>query len=189
LRAILNAGYLKNRYIRRGVGKQARRYAVFAPVALASIGILTLPLMSRSIIFHMMKRDGSRPLRRFVEADTQDLDIAYSHTRAWARDVVLNPDPEIPSELRDRAEDNRRPLLAIADACSRAWGTLAREAAIAFAKRYHDEDVIVVLLAAIRDVFDARLLTGCFGCFTPHGYEPPVRPPTAAFAKAGGGRG
>ena len=32
---------------------------------------------------------------------------------------------------------------------------MAREAAIAFANRYHDEDIVVVLLTAIRDVFDA----------------------------------
>ena len=70
LRAILNAGYYKGRYIRRGVGRQARRYAVFAPVALASIGTLTLPLMSRSIVVHE-RHDGSRPLRRFIEGDTQ----------------------------------------------------------------------------------------------------------------------
>ena len=156
LRAILNAGYYKGRYIRRGVGRQARRYAVFAPVALASIGTLTLPLMSRSIVVHMKRHDGSRPLRRFIEGDTQDLDITYQHTYAWARNALLNPNPEMPPELgADRLADNWRPLIAVADACGPAWGTLAREAAIAFANRYHDEDIVVVLLTAIRDVFDA----------------------------------
>ena len=156
LRAILNAGYYKGRYIRRGVGRQARRYAVFAPVALASIGTLTLPLMSRSIVVHMKRHDGSRPLRRFIEGDTQDLDITYQHTYAWARNALLNPNPEMPPELgADRLADNWRPLIAVADACGPAWGALAREAAIAFANRYHDEDIVVVLLTAIRDVFDA----------------------------------
>jgi Protein of unknown function (DUF3631) len=156
LRAILNAGYYKGRYIRRGVGKQARRYAVFAPVALASIGILTLPLMSRSIVIHMKRHDGSRPLRRFIEGDTQDLDIAYQHTHAWARDAVLNPNPKMPPELgADRLADNWRVLIAVADACGPAWGVLAREAAVAFARHYRDEDVVVILLAATRDVFDA----------------------------------
>jgi uncharacterized protein DUF3631 len=155
LRAVLNSGYLRGRSIRRGVGKQARRYSTHAPIALAAIGILTLPLMSRSIVIHMARHDGSRPLRRFVEADTQALDIAYQHTRQWARDVVLNPDPPLPTELRNRLADNWRPLISIADACGPGWGALAREAAVAFAKGRRDEDIIVILLRDIREVFDA----------------------------------
>jgi hypothetical protein len=154
LRAVLNSGHLKGRSIRRGTGKQARRYSTFAPIALASIGMLTLPLMERSVVIHMVKHDGSRPLRRFIEGDTQDLDIAYQHTRQWARDVVLNPNPAMP-DLLNRVADNWRPLISVADACSPAWGVLAREAAVAFAKGRRDEDVIVILLRDLREVFDA----------------------------------
>jgi len=156
LRAVLNSGHRKGGTIRRGTGKQRRRYQTFAPIALASIGILTLPLMSRSIVIHMARHDGSRRLRRFDLEDTRDLDLAYQHIRAWARDVVLNPDPEMPAELRGRTADNWRPLISIADACSEAWGRLAREAAVTFAKSYRDEDIVVILLGDIREVFSAH---------------------------------
>src|SRR5262249_19291579 len=155
LRAILNAGFERTGSLRRGVGKQARKYMVFAPIALASIGALTLPLMSRSVVIHMTRHDNSRPLRRFVERGTQDLDIAYMHTRDWARKVTLHLDPDLPKELHGRTADVWRPLISVADACGPGWGMLARETAVAFTKRYRDEDIIIILLTAIRDVFDA----------------------------------
>ena len=62
---------------------------------------------------HMKRHDGSRPLRRFIEGDTQDLDTTYQHTYAWARNALLNPNPEMPPELgADRLADNWRPLIA-----------------------------------------------------------------------------
>jgi hypothetical protein len=156
LRAVLNAGYRRGHSIKRGVGKQRRKFQTFAPAALASIGVLTLPLMSRSLVIRMRRHDGSRELKRFDLDNTQDLDIVYQHVRAWARDVKLNPDPELPAELRNRDADNWRVLIAIADAVSPAWGALAREAAVAFAKDRRDEDAVVALLYDCRDVFDAR---------------------------------
>src|SRR5262245_18830071 len=53
LRAVLNSGYRKGGSVRRGTGRQRRKYQTFAPIALAAIGVLTLPLMSRSIVVHM----------------------------------------------------------------------------------------------------------------------------------------
>jgi hypothetical protein len=95
-------------------------------------------------------------LRRFDLADTTDLDVVYSHIVHWIRNANLNLDPEMPDELYGRMADNWRPLLSIADACSPAWGALAREAAIAFAGGDHEEDVGVSLLWCIREVFNTR---------------------------------
>jgi hypothetical protein len=128
------------------------------PIALASIGPLPLPLMSRSIVIRMRRHD-PRKLKRFDVEDLaamQTLDTVYSHIWAWARDVKLDLDPELPCELRGRDADNWRPLISIADACGPAWGALAREAAIAFAQDHREEDIVVVLLRDIREVFDTR---------------------------------
>ena len=46
LRAVLNSGYRKGGSIMRVMGKRRKRFSTFAPVAVASIGALTLPLMS-----------------------------------------------------------------------------------------------------------------------------------------------
>ena len=62
----------------------------------------------------------------------------------------------MPAELRNREADNWRPLIAIADACGPEWGARAREAAIAFSRAHHDEDIVVTLLHHIRQIFNAR---------------------------------
>jgi hypothetical protein len=156
LRAVLNSGHRKGGSVMRFISGHPKRFATFAPVAVASIDVLTLPLMSRSITIRMTRHDGTRPLRRFDTADTADLDAIYSHVLSWVRTATLNPDPAIPPEVRGRQADNWRPLIAIADACSEAWGTSVREAAIAFAKEQADEDAVVLLLQDILEVFDTR---------------------------------
>jgi hypothetical protein len=156
LRAVLNSGYRKGRKVRRGAGKQRRAYSTFAPIALAAIGMLSLPLMSRSIVIRMKRHDGSRELRRFDHDDTGDLDRVYVQVRDWAREVKLNPNPKMPPELRGREADNWRPLIAIADSFGSEWGRIARAAAVIFAGDRREEDVAIVLLRDIREVFDAR---------------------------------
>src|SRR5215472_6535266 len=91
LRAVLNSGYRKGGSIMRVMGKRRKRFSTFAPVAVASIGALTLPLMSRSIVIPMVRHDGARSLKRFDSADTADLNATYGHTVAWARRITLNP--------------------------------------------------------------------------------------------------
>jgi hypothetical protein len=156
LRAVLNAGYRKGRKIHRGVGKNRRAYRVFAPIAIAAIGTLSLSLMSRSVVIRMQRNDRWRELRRFDFNDTGALDRVYVQTRDWARHVKLDPDPALPPELVDRLADNWRPLIAIADSFGTEWGRIARATAVFFAKDYREEDVPVLLLRSIREVFDAR---------------------------------
>jgi uncharacterized protein DUF3631 len=163
LRAIFNSGYAKDGTFTRKIGKQRIKFRTFVPLAMASIGVLSPPgtlappLMRRSIIILMKKH--RHPKRRFKASDTRDLDLVYQHLWAWARDVKLNLDPELPDELK-RADpsvvDNWRVLISIADACSPAWGPLAREAAIFFARSGRHEDPVVTLLRDIRTVFDTR---------------------------------
>jgi hypothetical protein len=153
-RLVINSGHKKGGKVPRLIGGKPHYFSTFAPAAIAKIGILPLPIMSRSVVIHMTR--AARPLRRFDDTDLQDLNIAYSVVRAWAREVQLDTNPELPTELRrTRPSDNWRPLIAIADSFGPAWGTLAREAAIAFSRGYHDEDIGVVLLADIRDQFAA----------------------------------
>lgn len=72
----------------------------------------------------------------------------------WAATCQLVRDPETPPELRNRAADNWRVLLAIADALGR--GEAARAAAIELSSNRPDEDAAVTLLDNIRAVFMAR---------------------------------
>jgi predicted lipoprotein with Yx(FWY)xxD motif len=43
---------------------------------------------------------------------------------------LIDPDPSIPAALNDRAADNWRPLIAIADLAGGEWPQLARQASL-----------------------------------------------------------
>jgi len=157
LRSVFNSGYRRGGSVTRLFRGRRRRFNTFAPLALASIGGLPLPLMSRSLAIKMVRYTGAQNLRRFDANDTDDLNIVYAHTLMWSREVRLNWDPPMPEQLRGRLADNWRPLIAIADACGPAWGAEARAAALVFARSYHnDDDLGVLLLHDIRAIFDAR---------------------------------
>jgi Protein of unknown function (DUF3631) len=154
MRATFNSGHAKGGRIVRAWKDGVREYSTFAPMAIAAIGALPLPISHRSVTIHMSRYAGADPLRRFDDTNTVDLDITYGQILLWARKVKLASDPELPDVLRNRQADNWRPLIAIADTFGPAWGRAAREAALMFAKGYSDEDVAVVLLRDIRDCFD-----------------------------------
>jgi hypothetical protein len=70
----------------------------------------------------------------------------------------------VPGELNDRAADNWRPLLAIADQAGGSWPERARRAAQALSGVGSEEDAVgIMLLADLRDLFAQkatdRLLT------------------------------
>jgi hypothetical protein len=77
----------------------------------------------------------------------------------WAADsldALRAADPELPEELNDRAQDNRRPLVAIADQASGPWPARARAAALALSGEETDDQAErgVMLLADLRDIFE-----------------------------------
>jgi len=155
LRAIYNSGHRYGGGVTLMQRGRPHKYSTFAPLALAAIGTLPLPLMHRAVVIPMARHDGRRPLRRYDGLDSA-LNAAYALLLRWTRDVELDADPELPPDLHNRLADNWRPLIAIADACG--WGDRAREAAVEFARSHHDEDCQVLLLRDIRAVFDARIV-------------------------------
>jgi hypothetical protein len=116
-------------------------------------------LEDRSIIVKMQRKRATDRVVRLREdqfergvADTQ------SRCRKWSEDqleALRGADPRVPPALNDRAADNWRPLLAIADMAGGDWPRLAREAAIALSGQTDDEAAGVQLLADIREVFKA----------------------------------
>jgi hypothetical protein len=162
LRAVFNSGHRKGGTVAILESGSLRKYSTFAPLALAlpdMFGVLPRTLNERGITISMERYDGQRELRRFdaIHPDPA-LDAAYGQILLFRRDVEqgvieLNPDPEMPAGMRNRFADNWRPLISIADALG--WGEQAREAMAAFAREYHVADIKIVLLIAIRKVFDA----------------------------------
>jgi hypothetical protein len=138
----------------RGIEKP---FNTFGPLAIAVIGgsSLPLPTLSRSVVINMQRTDGTGGHRRLDDATAQaDLDTAYRCAFAWARTVELNPEPDLPPELKARAADNWRVLVSIADSFGPQWGEAARAAAVELTRGYVADDVGVTLLADIRTIFD-----------------------------------
>ena len=154
LRAVFNSGHRRGGRIARVVRGVSQWFPTFAPMAIAAIGTLPLPLLRRSIVIQMTRRaSGQPPLRRLDESDPAFGALREEILR-WAQTCELAHDPEMPVQLRNRAADNWRILLAIAD--SLGHGAAARAAAVELSASHPDEDIRTKLLADIRTVFMAR---------------------------------
>jgi hypothetical protein len=153
LRQVFNDGYEPDGCIGRFIGGRSRTFPLFAPLAVAAIGMLPLPLMSRSIIVNMQRAPMELPLLN--EKDPGTL-AQFTESRKlierWAANCVLEHNPPIP-ELIHRGADNVRVLLSIADNLGR--GEDARAALLALYKDRPDEDAVVLLLIDIRRVLDS----------------------------------
>jgi hypothetical protein len=157
LRSVLNSGHRHDGQFARVVHGEVANFSTFAPIALAAIGKLPLPLTHRSICINMERAAADAGLERFDPTmrpeQARVFRAVYEAAFAWAVKVKLNVDPAMPKELRNRAADNWRPLFAIADAQNKAWGRKAREAAVTLSAG-QSEDLGVSLLLDIRDAFD-----------------------------------
>jgi hypothetical protein len=79
-----------------------------------------------------------------------------SKAARWAEDSfdrLAVADPQVPEALNDRAADNWRPLLAIADLSGGEWPQLARQAALTLSGEAQEGAVDVELLREIRLAF------------------------------------
>jgi putative DNA primase/helicase len=162
LRGILNAGHTKSTAsVIRTVGEdhEPRQFSTWCPKVIASIGSLTSTLNDRSIVIPMRRRSKGEVVMR-LRRDRLDAEMEVVRRKAarWAADHVTelrDADPAVPSELNDRAQDNWRPLLAIADAVGGSWPVRGRKAALALNGTESGDDLShgVRLLADIQTLF------------------------------------
>ncbi len=148
-------------FVIRSVGDdhEPRQFATWNPMAIAAIGRLPDTLMDRSIIIEMRRRRADEKVKRLRIDRTPDLDELASKAARWTADqleCLTNADPDVPAALNDRAADNWRPLLAIADAAGGDWSMTARQAALALAGEQEDDSISVLILQDIRAIFDDR---------------------------------
>ena len=107
----------------------------------------------------MRRRRASESIER-LRADRQGWAEALRPRCArWAADNVEHlrgADPDMPEALDDRAQDNWRSLIAIADLVGGDWPLRARAAAVALCapRAGQEETKGVLLLRAIREVFE-----------------------------------
>lgn len=168
MRGLLNDGFERGATVHRCVGEGSKMkpaaFAVFGPKCFAGIGRKTLPdtLVDRSIEVGLKKKARDEHVERFraraVAEATAPFRAAFEEWANAETDRLRENYPDLPEELDDRAQDMWEPLLQIADYVGGAWPEVARRAALALSVNGDrgNESYRVELLAAIRDVFDAR---------------------------------
>jgi hypothetical protein len=151
LRAVFNSGHRRGGATGRVIGGRAQRFPTFAPVAVAAICELPLTLLDRSIVINMQRH--ARADAQIQQLDESDpaFPVLREEIQKWASNCLLARDPEMPPSLHNRAADNWRVLIAIAD--DLGFGEDARSAAVKLCADRIDEDPGVVLLTDIRTVF------------------------------------
>ena len=151
LRGLLNCGHTRDTaHVLRVEGEalEPRAFNVFCPKALAGIGSLPDTIEDRSVIVQLRRRRPDEIVEK-LRQDRLNLEHLRSLALRWANDNaghLRDTDPEVPEELHDRAADNWRPLLAIADLAGNDWPARARHSAVQLALAGADKDTIEVLL-------------------------------------------
>jgi putative DNA primase/helicase len=160
LRGILNAGHRKGGQVTRTVGDdhEPRQFSTWTPAAVAMIGRLPDTLEDRAVIVRLRRRKPSELVKQFRADRTEELKKLARKIARWTADhrmLFASTDPDTGS-LFNRAADNWRPLLAIADTAGGTWPTIARAIAEASEGLKQDQSVKAMLLSDIRDVFGGR---------------------------------
>ncbi len=161
LRGILNSGHHKpGAVVVRTVGEnfEARTFSTWAPKAVAAIGTLPSTIEDRSIIIRMRRRRPDEPVGTLRLDRLGGFETLRRKAARWVADhsvQLRDLDPaDMPVGLDDRAADNWRPLVAIADLAGPWSARKARQAAERLSGNEDgDSTPAIQLLADIRDLF------------------------------------
>ena len=163
LRGILNSGHRQGGSVIRTVGEdfEPRAFSTYSACAIALIGKLPATLRIARCRLTCDGAGRTKPLRRSDSTAPDLLDQLARQAARWAMDNadhVRGADPNMPAGVFNRAADNWRPLLAIADAAGGEWPARARRAvqSVLAAAGDDDQSARVTLLADIRAIFAER---------------------------------
>jgi putative DNA primase/helicase len=165
MRGILNSGHTKAaahviRNVEVNGEHKPRRFSTWAPKAIATIRSLADTLEDRAVVVTLQRKPRGATVARLRKRDNNEFAELRRKALRWANDNsgrLVDPEPSIPDALNDRAADNWRPLLAIADLAGGGWPAKAREAALILSGE-EVPSLNVELLTDIRKAF------GNLGC-------------------------
>ena len=113
-------------------------FSTWAAMAVGAIGELPGTLEDRSIIVPMQRKAPGEALTSFRQSGRDatavrgSLELLRRKIKRWVADRAVDlrdAEPTMPVGLHDRAADNWRPLLAVADVIGEPWSAKARQAA------------------------------------------------------------
>jgi len=157
---ILNSGHTRaSAFVVRIVGDNhdVKQFSTWSAKVIALIGELPTTLQDRAIVCRMRRRQRGETVERRRGDRVEPLRVLCRKAARWVADhseAVRACDPDVPAKLDDRAADNWRPLLAIADVVGGEWPAEARTAALTLSGARADDEETggVRLLADCRDV-------------------------------------
>lgn len=161
LRGILDSGHSRRAAtvvrMSRGV---PTAFSTWAPKAIALIGNLPATLEDRSIIIRLKRKRRDEHVEALPDPGILSMRLGRLQSMAgrWAEDrfrETRSASPDVPKALNDRATDNWRTLLAIADVVGDGWRRRAFSIAKKAARADEDEESpAITLLEDIAAVFD-----------------------------------
>jgi putative DNA primase/helicase len=168
LRGIINSGHERRGQVIRLVGDdhEPSAFSTFCPTVIAAIGSVPGTIEDRAVMIALRRRLRGEAVEGFRIDRADHLDELKQRAARWAADharALGHADPDMPEALHDRAQDNWRPLLAIADLARWDWPQRARWAAQALSAQTGDQAEQsrgVLLLTDIRQVFDNQAKAG-----------------------------
>ena len=163
LRGLINSGHTRaTAFVIRVQGDkhEVRNFSTFAPMAVAMIGELPDTVADRSIPVELKRKTKAEEVDRLGDEEAAELAELKRKIVRWVKDKAdqLGTTAEAPDSLDDRAADNWRPLLSIADAAGGNWLERAREAAIALSRGRDEVEQSrgIQALADLRDLFKSE---------------------------------
>ncbi len=159
LRNALNSGHRRSRSRQTiAFGRSVKTYSTYCPKAIAGIDSLPSTLMTRSVKVRIHRKSKEKSLTRLDQhlLESGEFEPVRQALAAWssqATGLLKQMDPTIPPELPDRAGDNWRALLAIAELAGPEWHNRAVKAALKIEKEFEfDETPKVQLIQALQPV-------------------------------------
>jgi putative DNA primase/helicase len=167
LRGIINAGHRRSfAFVLRcdGDDSEPKPFSTWCPKAIALIGKMVDTLEDRSIAIRMRRKSPDEKIERFQPHKiAAEFETIRRRMARWTQDnatIISNSDPDVPRQLNDRAQDNWRPLLSIADAAGDIWPELARDAAVNISGvSSSGESIRVQLLQDVQAIFTMKAAT------------------------------
>jgi putative DNA primase/helicase len=160
LNGLLNAGHERDAaFVIRceGESHEPKQFRVWCPKVLSGIGGRRDTIEDRSIIIQLRRKTKSEKTERLMAGKKEPFKTLRRKLARWSKDNIESlktAEPEIPEELNDRAADNWRSLLSIADHAGGHWKLLSRRASLILsANDSEEESVGILLLEDIREFF------------------------------------
>jgi putative DNA primase/helicase len=160
LRGILNTGHRRGGQVTRTVGDdhEPRQFSTWAPAAIAMIGRLPDTLADRAVCVSLRRKKPTEKVKHFRGDRTDELKRLARMIARWTTDnleALASSDPDT-GTLYNRAADNWRSLLAIADQAGGDWPIKVRAIAEGAEAAKEDRSIRTMLLSDIRDILASR---------------------------------